>query len=503
MRTAGVLLPIFSLPGKYGIGSLGEEAFRFADQLHKAGQSFWQILPLGPTGYGDSPYQPFSTFAGNPYFIDLSVFPEEILKKEAVEACRFGSDSPFIDYGTLYEERLPLLFQAYQVENYLGLESRYPDFTAFCNENAFWLSDYGLFMALKEEHGGRPWYEWEEGLRRHEEAALLPYRKKLGDRIRFYCWLQYHFARQWRKLRTYVNGLGIRFIGDLPIYVALDSADVWGNPELFQLDEARRPRFVAGVPPDAFSSDGQLWGNPVYDWEAHRRQGYDWWIKRIRHALSQLDLLRMDHFRGFASYYRVPFGDTTAQNGNWEKGPGMELFRRLQEVIPELPVIAEDLGILTDEVRELLLESGFPGMKVLEFAFDSEEESDYLPHRWQKNCVAYTGTHDNDTLCTWLDGLTEKKKARAADYLCLQGRKKQTVAERNETVIRMAFLSAADTVIIPFQDWKGLGAEARINRPAAASGNWQWRMEEGAFDDGLARRMAHVTKLYGRMGARR
>ena len=495
MRKAGVLLPIFSLPGKYGIGTFGKEAYHFADQLKKAGQSYWQILPLGPTGYGDSPYQSFSTFAGNPYLIDLAAFPEEILKKRACDACDFGADPAKIDYEKLYRSRLRLLYEAYQVENYLGLEGRYPDFSGFCAENADWLPDYALFMALKELHEGAPWYEWETGIREHEEAALQPYREKLGDRMRFYCWLQYHFQKQWRELKQYVNGLGIELIGDLPIYVALDSTDVWAAPELFQMDEMRRPRWVAGVPPDGFSAEGQLWGNPVYDWDYHREQGFSWWIRRIAHAFQTVDLLRIDHFRGFEAFYCVPFRDRTAEHGVWQQGPGMELFRALREQLGDLPVIAEDLGFLTDSVRKLLADSGYPGMKVLEFAFDSEEESDYLPHRWPKNCVAYTGTHDNQTLAAWFDELPKDSRKRAADYLNLNGRER---SEWNEYTIRMAFAGAAETVIVPFQDWRGLGAEARINQPSTLGNNWQWRMERGMFDAALVRKMAHITALYGR-----
>ena len=495
MRKAGVLLPIFSLPGKYGIGTFGKEAYHFADLLKKAGQSCWQILPLGPTGYGDSPYQSFSTFAGNPYFIDPDAFPDEILGKKEKAACDFGSSPGEIDYGRLSEARLPLLYHAYQVENYLGLERNYPDFAEFCTEQADWLDDYALFMALKELHGGKPWYEWEKGLREHREEALRPYREQLGDRTRFYCWLQYHFRKQWHKLRTYANGLGIQLIGDLPIYVALDSADVWADPKLFQMDEERRPRCVAGVPPDAFSADGQLWGNPVYDWDYHRAHGFDWWLRRIRAAFDTVDVLRIDHFRGFDAFYCVPYGDETAVNGVWQKGPGMELFRALREKLGDRPIIAEDLGFLTDSVRQLLSDSGYPGMKVLEFAFDSQEDSDYLPHHWQKNCVAYTGTHDNQTLYAWFDELPKDSRKKAVDYLGLCGRAR---GEWNEYAIRAAFASAADTVIIPFQDWKGLGAEARINHPATLGGNWRWRMERGMFDATLVRKMAHLTALFGR-----
>ena len=495
MRNAGVLLPVFSLPGKYGIGTMGKEAYRFADKLKRAGQSLWQILPLGPTGYGDSPYQSFSTFAGNPYFIDLEAFPEDILKKKDLLAAESGEDPEHIDYGKLYTSRFALLYQVYQVDNYLGLEQRYPDFSAFCREQEDWLQDYGLFMALKEAHDGAPWYDWEPELRNRREEALSQSREKLGDRIRFYCWLQYHFEKQWKALKDYVNSRGIRLIGDLPIYVALDSADAWAHPELFQMDESRRPSWVAGVPPDAFSATGQLWGNPVYDWDRHRQQGYGWWIRRIRRMLQLVDVMRIDHFRGFESYYCVPAGDETAERGVWEKGPGMELFRALRQQLGELPIIAEDLGFLTDAVRQLLSDSGYPGMKVLEFAFNAKEESDYLPHRWPKNCVAYTGTHDNQTLKAWFEELSEEDRAFALDYLGLLGR---SPGEWNEYAIRMAFASGADTVIVPFQDWKGLGREARINEPSTVGGNWSWRMQPEAFDEELIEKMRHLTRLYGR-----
>lgn len=498
MRTAGVLLPIFSLPSPYGIGTFGKEAYEFADHLKEAGQSFWQILPLGPTGYGDSPYQSFSAFAGNPYLIDLRAFPEEILPKEKLAACSFGSNPGYVDYGKLYENRLRILYEAYQVENYLGLEARYDDFSAFCRENASWLSDYALFMALKEAHGGAPWYEWEEGLRLHEETALRPYREKLGDRIRFYHWLQYHFAKQLQKWKAYVNARGIRLIGDIPIYAALDSADVWAEPRLFQMDAARRPRWVAGVPPDGFSATGQLWGNPVYDWGYHRETGFAWWKRRAAHLFSQVDVLRIDHFRGFDAYYCIPYGDSTAENGHWEDGPGLSLFGALREELGEKAVIAEDLGLLTDSVRKLVADSGYPGMKVLEFAFAADGSSDYLPYRWPKHCVAYTGTHDNQTLAAWFDELPPEDLAFALDYLNLTNEGRETW---HLGAVRAALASVADTVIVPFQDWKGLGKEARLNHPATAGQNWQWRMEADAFDAALRKEMRHLTALYGRRQA--
>ena len=496
MRAAGVLLPIFSLPGKLGIGCFGKEAYRFADSLKAAGQRYWQILPLGPTSYGDSPYQSYSTFAGNPYFIDIESFPEAVLPKKLITKYDFGRDEHSIDYGKLYAGRLKLLYHAYQVENYCGLEKEFPDFELFCRDNSAWLEDYALFMALKEEHGGKPWYEWEKGLKEHDESALLPVRQELGDRIRFHKWLQFKFFTQWDKLKAYTNSLGISFIGDLPIYVSYDSSDVWGSPELFRMDKERRPAWVAGVPPDAFSATGQLWGNPVYDWDYHRKTGYAWWIRRIEHSFRLCDMLRLDHFRGFDEYYCVPFGEATAEHGHWEKGPGMELFKAVREKLGELPIIAEDLGILTDGVRKLLKDTGYPGMKVLEFGFDPKEDSDYRPHNWVKNSIGYTGTHDNDTLKSWIGDRSKAELKYIAEYLDIKDRPKEAWSD---CIIRTVLASVSDTVIIPMGDWLGLGSEGRINAPATLGGNWCWRMDKKAFDKKLIKKMRSLTELYSRI----
>lgn len=489
-------MPIFSLPGRYGIGTFGDNAYRFADKLAEAGQKYWQILPLGPTGYGDSPYQSFSTFAGSPYYIDLEAFDESVLPKEQRKLCEPESGDDRVDYGHLYETRLEALYQAYQVENYCGLEKEFPEFEPFCREQAFWLEDYALFMSLKEEYGGLPWYEWEdEDIRLHKEQALRAERQRLGDRIRFHKWLQYKFYDQWRRLKTYVNCLGIRLIGDLPIYVSYDSADVWASPELFCMDGKRRPAWVAGVPPDAFSATGQLWGNPVYDWSYHERTGYDWWIKRIGHSFRQVDVLRLDHFRGFDEYYCVPFGDSTAERGHWEKGPGMKLFDAIRAALGDKDIIAEDLGILTDGVRKLLSDSGYPGMKVLEFAFDPDGSSAYLPHRWINNCIGYTGTHDNQTLRAWFDELSDEETAFMTDYLDLDPDDRKDWSDR---MFRIALMGVADTVIIPMWDWLELGSEARINTPSTFGGNWCWRMEPEAFDVKLIKHMRRLSEIYGR-----
>ncbi len=496
MRKAGVLMPIFSLPGKYGIGNFGKEAYRFADKLHEAGQSYWQILPLGPTSYGDSPYQSFSTFAGDPYFIDPEAFPEEVLPKKLLRRAASSEDGGYIDYARLYKERLPLLYKVYQVENFCGLEKNHTGFAPFCEEQSFWLDDYALFMALKEAHDGAPWYEWEEELRVRDERVLTSLREKLGDRIRFHKWIQFHFFKQWDKLKKYVNGLGIGFIGDLPIYVAYDSSDVWSKPELFQMDEGGRPVWISGVPPDAFSEDGQLWGNPVYDWDYHERTGYEWWIRRIEHSFRLCDRLRIDHFRGFDEFYCVPFRAETARDGVWVKGPGLRFFDAVKAKLGERDMIAEDLGFLTDSVRELVKATGYPSMKILEFGFDHREDSDYRPHNWTKGSVGYTGTHDNQTLAAWYAELSKADLSLMKEYMRLDG---EPSSEWNEAVIGNVFMTAADTVIVPMADWLGLGAEARINTPSTVGENWRWRMESSAFDKRLIRRMRRIAELYGRL----
>ena len=497
MRGAGVLLPIFSLPGKYGIGRLGREAFWFADKLKEAGQSYWQILPTGPTGYGDSPYQPFSTFAGNPYFIDPEGFPDYVLKETRLkeEEKAFLEDLRYVNYEKLYDRNRKLLFEAYQVENYCGIEKNYPDFQEFCEKNKSWLYDYAMYMSLKEELGGLPWYEWPDELKLRDRGALERASLRLGDSLRFYHWQQYHFMRQWRKLKEHANENGILIIGDIPVYVSADSADAWANPKLYQFDPKGRPVSVAGVPPDAFSESGQLWGNPVYDWNYHRQTDYKWWTERMQRAFDMYDVLRIDHFRGFDEYYCIPFGDKDAKGGHWEKGPGLAFFKRIEEKLGEKAIIAEDLGLLTDSVRKLVKDTGFPGMKVLEFAFSSKERSDYLPYKWEKNCIAYTGTHDNETLYTWFDELSKEDLEFVSDYLDLKNRDRE---EYNEAVIRLLLGSVADTVIVPMQDWIGLDYRSRINTPSTLGLNWKWRLEKKQADEELIKRMKKLTELYER-----
>lgn len=492
MRASGILMPIFSLPSKYGIGCFSREAYVFADQLKKSGQRYWQILPLGPTSYGDSPYQSFSTFAGNPYFIDLDALVEEgLLTQSACEAYDFGDNSRAIDYEKIYLSRFKVLKQAYRNSKVLDDE----EFRRFERENAFWLEDYALYMAVKNHFGEVSWAEWDDDIRMREPAAVHRYEILLEKEIGFYKFIQYTFARQWKKLKDYVNGLGIQIIGDIPIYVALDSADSWSHPELFQFDENRNPVAVAGCPPDGFSKTGQLWGNPLYDWAYHRKTSYAWWIQRIAYCQQLYDVVRVDHFRGFDEYYSIPFGAPTAEHGHWRKGPGCELFEELHRRMDKMNIIAEDLGFITESVRALLKETGFPGMKVLEFAFDSREKSDYMPHNYDRNCVVYTGTHDNDTVRGWYRVMNPKDKALSAEYM---GNGKTKENEIHWDFVRLALSSVADLAVIPIQDYLGLGSEGRINTPSTIGGNWQWRLQKDEITPSLIKKIARMADLYGR-----
>ena len=490
MRASGILLHITSLPSPYGIGTLGQEAYRFAEFLHKAGQRYWQMLPTGPTSYGDSPYQSFSAFAGNPYFIDLSLLVEDgLLTQEEVEGPFWGEESDRVNYSAVYESRLPLLKKAYT----RGYALDYGLVTDFEAEQASWLPDYALFMALKSEFNMRAWTEWPEDIRLREEEALTHYRERLAEEIRFYSYLQFLFFRQWNAFKDHCAALNLLLIGDLPIYVALDSADVWANPELFLLDEARRPTHVAGVPPDYFSSDGQLWGNPLYDWACMEKDGFAWWMRRIAASARLFDVLRIDHFRGFSSYWSVPCGEKTAKNGVWRKGPGQAFIDALKLNFPELPVIAEDLGILTQDVYELMEYAGYPGMRVLQFAFDSLCEGCYQPHTYPVGCVCYTGTHDNDTVMGWLKNGDPAAVGYAVEYLGLN-----SLEGLNWGFIRGGMSSVADLFIAQMQDYLGLGSDARMNTPSTTGCNWCWRMLPEMANDALAKKIARMTKMYGR-----
>lgn len=491
-RECGVLLPISSLPSKYGIGCFSKSAYEFVDQLKAAGQGCWQILPLGPTSYGDSPYQSFSTFAGNPYFISLEDLIEEgVLTEKECDAVDFGSREDDVDYEKIYKGRYKLLRKAYERSDI----SKNPDFVRFQQEQAHWLGDYALFMAVKDRFEGIPWTEWAEDIRLRWNNALDYYRKELYFEIEFQEYMQFKFYEQWAKLKAYANRRGIRIIGDIPIYVAMDSADTWANPGLFKLDENNEPTQVAGCPPDGFSATGQLWGNPLYNWAYHKKTGYDWWLKRIAYCFDLYDIVRIDHFRGFDEYYSIPYGDETAVNGHWEKGPGMDLFNTVKEKLGELDIIAEDLGFLTESVFQLLKDSGYPGMKVLQFAFDPSEDSDYLTYKYQRNCVVYTGTHDNDTTAGWFEKLSDGDKEVALRYMNSFYTPKE---EQHWDLIALAMRSTADTCIIPVQDFLGLGSEARINMPSTLGDNWKWRMTKGAFSEELKEKIRRMTKLYGR-----
>ena len=492
-RECGVLLPISSLPSKYGIGCFSKSAYEFVDQLKAAGQGCWQILPLGPTSYGDSPYQSFSTFAGNPYFISLEDLIEEgVLTEKECDAVDFGSREDDVDYEKIYKGRYKLLRKAYERSDI----SKNPDFVRFQQEQAHWLGDYALFMAVKDRFAGIPWTEWAEDIRLRWNNALDYYRKELYFEIEFQEYMQFKFYEQWAKLKAYANRRGIRIIGDIPIYVAFDSADTWSDTKQFQLDEDNLPVAVAGCPPDGFSADGQLWGNPLYDWEYHKKTGYAWWMRRIAHCFALYDIVRIDHFRGFDEYYAIPYGEKTARNGKWQQGPGMDLFGAVREQFGDLPIIAEDLGFLTDSVRRMLKESGYPGMKVLQFAFDSREESDYLPHNYERNCVVYTGTHDNNTVMGWYDELAPEDKKLAVDYLHNAYTPKKEIYW---DYIALAMRSVADTCIIPVQDYLGLGKEARINTPSTLGGNWVYRLPKKTFDAAKIRKIRRMTEICARL----
>lgn len=483
-RSAGILLHITSLPSPYGIGSLGKEAREFADSLKKAGMAYWQILPTGYTGYGNSPYQCYSVFAGNPLLIDLELLIEEglLLRSEAA-ALDWGSDQERVDYEKVEAAKEQALRRAF---------ARFPmeQAQAFAQENAWWLRDFSIYMAAKRAEGGRQWTEWQdERLKRRqlEEDALAALREEMDYQV----FLQYVFYSQWFRLKEYVNSLGIQIIGDIPIYVAMDSCDTWANRELFWLDEDLAPQYVAGVPPDYFSATGQLWGNPIYRWDVLRERNYDWWMQRIDWARRSYDLVRLDHFRGFESFWMVPYGEETAVGGHWEKGPGMDLIGKIKEKYGE-SIIAEDLGLLTDEVRQLLWDSGFPGMKVLQFAFDSPD-GDAQPHRVPSHCVMYSGTHDNDTLQGWLESAGAFCAAYAREYMGLS---------EEEGLVRGCLRSVmecpANLAVLQMQDVLGLGTQARMNLPGTVGDNWRWRMKPQAFTDQVAERLLRMAKMYSR-----
>ena len=494
-RTAGILMPISSLPGKYGIGCFNLKAYEFVDFLRDAGQTYWQILPIHPTSYGDSPYQSFSTFAGNPYFIDLeALIAEGVLSNAECGSVCFGDEEDDINYAALYDGRKILLTMAYERSRI----SENPEYQKFIADNGWWLDDYALFMALKDFFNGQCWYEWPEDIRLRYDYALDHYRRELYFDIEYQKYLQFKFFQQYGWLKNYANSQGVKIIGDIPIYVAMDSADTWANPRLFQLDDRNMPTAVAGCPPDGFSATGQLWGNPLYRWDYHRETGFDWWLTRLWYVYRLYDVTRIDHFRGFDEYYSIPYGHKTAEFGHWEKGPGIELFRRAEEVLGWHEVIAEDLGFVTDSVRQLVRDSGFPGMKVLQFAFDSRDTGsarDYLPHNYTENAVVYTGTHDNDTTIGWFEAISDDDWNLARDYLCDFYTPDE---EMDRPFVALAMQSIARMCIIPMQDYLGLGTEARMNTPSTIGCNWRWRMTEDQFTEDLCRDILAQTRRYGR-----
>ena len=494
MRKAGILLPITSLPSEYGIGCFSKSAYDFIDWLVDAGQTYWQVLPMGPTSFGDSPYQSPSAFAGNPYFISLEdLINDGELSKSECESADFGDIPDDIDYEKMYNARYSLLKSAFN--NFTPTD----EYDTFIEKSHHWLDDYSLFMAIKDYFDGLEWHKWPEDIRLKEADAVLKYKLMLENEIKFWCYAQYKFYSQWEKLKRYANKKGIRIIGDIPIYASMDSADVWSNPTLFQLDEKNVPIAVAGCPPDAFSVTGQLWGNPLYNWKNHKQSGYGWWIKRLGHCFDLFDIVRIDHFRGFDEYYSIPYGMKDATIGEWEKGPGIELFRAMENALGKKDVIAEDLGFITDSVRELLAESGYAGIKVLEFAFDARDtgsSNDYLPHNYPKNCVAYTGTHDNQTLISWFETISEEERKAVRNYLC---DKYTPDDELNMPLISLIMMSVAKICIVPIQDYLGYNDDTRINTPSTLGTNWRWRLKKGELSEKLKNEVLQMTKRYGRI----
>ncbi len=484
-------MPMTSLPSPHGIGTMGKEAFRFIDFLADAKQKYWQLLPLGPTGYGDSPYSAYSSFAGNPYLIDLDLLAEEgLLNRKELQSVNWGDNPEKTDYGKLYTNRYPILRKAYD----RGYKKLRDQVEAFHSENQSWLSDYALYMAVKAKFGMQSWTAWpDEEIRRHRPDAIRRYAEELQSEVNFYCFVQFLFFRQWKLLKAYAEKKEVSLIGDIPIYVAMDSADVWSEPQFFQLDEKGLPKEVAGVPPDAFTADGQLWGNPLYDWERMKADGYGWWIRRIEGATKLFDVLRIDHFRGMESYWAVPYGEKTAKNGHWRPGPGMGLVGVLTSWFHETDFIAEDLGYLTPEVRKLLKDSGLPGMRVMEFAFDAHGESDYLPHRCTENSVCYLGTHDNDTVVGWLETTGEEDREFARRYMHITEDEGWCWG-----MIRSGMATSSVLFIALMQDLLELDGSARMNTPGSDTGNWQWRMLPGAADEALAAKLRLYTETFRR-----
>ncbi|MCK6577784.1 MAG: 4-alpha-glucanotransferase [Anaerolineae bacterium] len=496
-RASGILLHPTSLPGRYGIGDLGAWAYKFVDWLHSAHQSIWQVLPLGPTSYGDSPYQALSAMAGNPNLISLDMLIDVGWLSQADVADKPPFPEDHVDFGWIIPWRAAVLRKAYDGFARRASKAHVDAFRAWGSKNAHWLEDYALFMALKNAHGGKPWTEWDEALALRDRDALIDAEKRLGKELDLYRFQQWVFAEQWAALRAYTHSKGIRFVGDIPIFVAHDSSDVWANPHLFALDPKGKPITQAGVPPDYFSEDGQLWGNPHYRWEVMAKDGYHWWIRRFQAQLEQVDLLRIDHFRGFEGYWAVPGSARTARVGEWIKGPGLPFFRAVESALGALPIIAEDLGVITPEVDAIRLALNLPGMKVLQFAFgESTGDAKFLPHNHVENCIVYTGTHDNNTTFGWY--ITDESGDEARDHLMRYVDRDYRTIEPHWDMIRLAWASVGHTAVTPLQDILGLGREARMNTPGKPYGNWQWRFTPDMLEGPARGRLAALTRLYDR-----
>ncbi len=491
-RSSGILLHITSLPGEYGIGTMGKEAYGFVDFLTKSGQRLWQILPLGHTGFGDSPYQCFSAFAGNPLIIDLDKLVDQGLLTRDDLPLHETFPRHEVDFGRVFQYKYKLLEKAF--ERFHKNENHHLKAAceAFCRENDHWLEDYARFMAIKNHYGGNPWWEWPDQIRLRTKEGLADHTEKLAREIDYFRFIQFVFYQQWLELKHYANDRHIRIFGDLPIYVALDSADAWGNPELFDFDEQLRPRTVAGVPPDYFSQTGQLWGNPIYDWGFLKKSGFKWWIDRIQANFMLFDILRIDHFRGLAAYWAVPYGEQTAINGQWIDAPGREMLRAVYDALGEKPIVAENLGVITPDVEALREEFHMPGMKILQFAFDSGEDNDFIPHSYDKNSVVYTGTHDNNTTVGWFKHSSPEDKQRMREYFCL---------DENDpawSLTRLAWSTVSDIAVVPLQDILRLDEDARMNFPGKASGYWKWRYSANMLTEEHARDLLRITEIYGR-----
>ncbi len=499
-RRSGIIAHPTSFPGRFGCGDLGPSAYEFVNFLEDAGQQVWQILPLGPTGYGDSPYQSFSAFAGNPYMIDLDHLVEQghLSKADIEPVPTFPADR--VDYGWIFTYKLPILEKAAQNFQHSMQGEEKEAFHQFCDDNKNWLDDYALFASVKDSHGGNLWTKWDKDIAMQQPEAVESWKHKTADAVFNRKYQQFQFFKQWYALKQYANKKGISVMGDIPIYVALDSADAWANPELYKFNEENKPTVVAGVPPDYFSATGQLWGNPIYDWDVHRAEGYSWWINRFQHTLKTVDIIRIDHFRGFESFWEVSARDRTAENGTWRQGPGTDLFNALENALGELPIIAEDLGVITNQVEALRDELGFPGMAVLQFGFGDDANNTHLPHNFKQNMAVYTGTHDNDTTVGWYSSgggtMSKQQMEEERDYV---RRYYATDGwEINWTFIRSIMGSVADTAVVPLQDILGLGSEARMNTPGKSEGNWQWRYKPEQLDPNLSARLKEMAVIYGR-----